>query len=155
MFRFEPLIIAVECKDIEAAQFLVSLAISSGFRESGITSVNRRVIIAIRCSIRLEVPLGDTEKIMVSSEYVKYLVELANEKMEVNRKRTDNFLDILLKNGFLGSQISNGEVDCDDSDLLENSLVNGVNGNGNAKRRDFDDSCSGYIPLNVTTSPNI
>lgn len=155
MFRFEPLIIAVECKDIEAAQFLVSLAISSGFRESGITSVNKRVIIAIRCSIRLEVPLGDTEKIMVSPEYVKYLVELANEKMEVNRKRTDNFLDVLLKNGFLGSQISSGEVDCDDSDLLENSLVNGVGGNGNAKRRDFDDSCSGYIPLNVTTSPNI
>lgn len=143
MFRFEPLIIAVECKDIEAAQFLVSLAISSGFRESGITSVNKRVIIAIRCSIRLEVPLGDTEKIMVSPEYVKYLVELANEKMEVNRKRTDNFLDVLLKNGFLGSQISSGEVDCDDSDLLENSLVNGVGGNGNAKRRDFDDSCSG------------
>lgn len=150
MFRFEPLIIAVECKDIEAAQFLVSLAISSGFRESGITSVNRRVIIAIRCSIRLEVPLGDTEKIMVSSEYVKYLVELANEKMEVNRKRTDNFLDILLKNGFLGSQISNGEVDCDDSDLLENSLVNGVNGNGNAKRRDFDDSCSGNCSQSQT-----
>ncbi|KAH0674657.1 tRNA wybutosine-synthesizing protein 2/3/4 [Solanum tuberosum] len=143
VFRFEPLIIAVECKDIEAAQFLVSLAISSGFRESGITSVNKRVIIAIRCSIRLEVPLGDTEKIMVSPEYVKYLVELANEKMEVNRKRTDNFLDVLLKNGFLGSQISSGEVDCDDSDLLENSLVNGVSGNGNAKRRDFDDSCSG------------
>lgn len=158
MFRFEPLIIAVECKDIEAAQFLVSLAISSGFRESGITSVNKRVIIAIRCSIRLEVPLGDTEKIMVSPEYVKYLVELANEKMEANRRRSDNFLDALLKNGFLGLKISNrdfldnGKVDCDDgpdcsstmdSELLENSMVNGVSGNRNAKRRDFDDSCSG------------
>lgn len=100
MFRFEPLIIAVECRDIEAAQSLVSLAISCGFRESGITSVSKRIIIAIRCSIRLEVPLGDAEKIMVSAGYVKYLVELANEKMEANRKRTDNFLDALLKNGF-------------------------------------------------------
>lgn len=159
VFRFEPLIIAVECKDVEAAQFLVSLAISSGFRESGITSVNKRVIIAIRCSIRLEVPLGDTEKIMVSSEYVKYLVELANEKMEANRRRTDNFLTALLKNGFLGSQIRNGEVDCNDgpicssamdSELLENCLDNGVSGNGNAKRRDFDDSCSGNYSLSLT-----
>lgn len=136
VFRFEPLIIAVECKDIEAAQVLVSLAILSGFRESGITSVNKRVIIAIRCSIRLEVPLGDSEKIMVSPEYVEYLVELANEKMEANRRRTDNFLDTLLKNGFLGSKV-------DSNDGPENSLVNGVSGNGNAKRRDFDDSCSG------------
>ncbi|KAK4353608.1 hypothetical protein RND71_025802 [Anisodus tanguticus] len=149
VFRFEPLIIAVECKDIEAALFLVSLAISSGFRESGITSVsNKRVIIAIRCSIRMEVPLGDSEKIMVSPEYVKYIVELANEKMELNRKRTDNFLDVLLKNWFSGSKnrngdvLDNGKVDCDDgpvcSDaMLENSLVNGD------KSRDFDDSCSG------------
>ncbi|CAN4096146.1 unnamed protein product [Withania somnifera] len=151
VFRFEPLIISVECKDVEAAHFLVSLAILSGFRESGITSVNKRVIIAIRCSIRLEVPLGDNEKIMVSPEYVEYLVELANEKMEANRRRTDNFLDTLLKNGFLGSTISNGEFLDDgtvcsstmDSELLEKSLVNGVSGNGNSKRREFDDSCSG------------
>ncbi|KAJ8540281.1 hypothetical protein K7X08_030200 [Anisodus acutangulus] len=158
VFRFEPLIIAVECKDIEAALFLVSLAISSGFRESGITSVsNKRVIIAIRCSIRMEVPLGDSEKIMVSPEYVKYIVELANEKMELNRKRTDNFLDVLLKNGFSGSKnrngdvLDNGKVDCDDgpvcSDaMLENSLVNGD------KSRDFDDSCSG---LEVASDINL
>ncbi|KAI3800289.1 hypothetical protein L1987_28376 [Smallanthus sonchifolius] len=67
VFRFEPLIIAVECKDVFSAQKLVSLAISCGFRESGITNVNKKsVIVAIRCSIRLEVPLGDTHKIMVS-----------------------------------------------------------------------------------------
>lgn len=35
VFRFEPLIIAVECADVEAAQTLVSTAISCGFRESG------------------------------------------------------------------------------------------------------------------------
>ncbi|XP_009607250.1 tRNA wybutosine-synthesizing protein 2/3/4 [Nicotiana tomentosiformis] len=159
VFRFEPLIIAVECKDIESAQFLVSLAISCGFRESGITSVNKkRVIIAIRCSIRLEVPLGDTEKLMVSPEYVEYLVMLANEKMETNKKRTDSFLDALLKNGFSGTRIGNeefldnGKVECDEgpvcfntkeAGLLENSLGNAVSGNGNAKRRDFDDSYSG------------
>ncbi|KAM3345443.1 tRNA wybutosine-synthesizing protein 2/3/4 [Capsicum galapagoense] len=150
VFRFEPLIIAVECKDVEAAQFLVSLAIFSGFRESGITSVSKRVIVAIRCSIRMEVPLGDSEKLMVDEKYVEYLVELANEKMEANRRRTDNFLDVLLKNGFSGSKISNGEfldngkVECE-AELLEDSLVKSVdgNGNGNAKRRDFDDSCSG------------
>ncbi|XP_059624191.1 tRNA wybutosine-synthesizing protein 2/3/4 [Cornus florida] len=106
VFRFEPLIIAVECKDVSSAQFLVSLAISSGFRESGITSVNKRVILAIRCSIRLEVPLGDNERLMVSPEYIRYLVGIANEKMEANRRRTDSFLNALISHGFTGIEVS-------------------------------------------------
>ncbi|GER44932.1 tRNA wybutosine-synthesizing protein 2/3/4 [Striga asiatica] len=102
VFRFEPLIIAVECENLEAAQALVSLAISCGFRESGITGAGKRMIIAIRCSIRMEVPLGDTKKFMVSPEYVEYLVEVANEKMAANRKRTDLFFSKLVENGFPG-----------------------------------------------------
>ncbi|XP_020273549.1 tRNA wybutosine-synthesizing protein 2/3/4 isoform X2 [Asparagus officinalis] len=95
VFRFEPLIVAVECADVESAQMLVSAAISCGFRESGITSIQKRVIIAIRCSIRLEVPLGQVGSVLVSKEYVRYLVGIANEKMEANRKRTDSLLHVL------------------------------------------------------------
>ncbi|KAK9022971.1 hypothetical protein V6N11_003207 [Hibiscus sabdariffa] len=97
VFRFEPLIIAVECRDLNSAQSLVSLAIACGFRESGITSASKRVIVGIRCSIRMEVPLGDTQKIMVSEDYVRFLVRVANEKMEANWKRTDVFLSAFLK----------------------------------------------------------
>ena len=111
VFRFEPLIIAVECRDLSSAQSLVSLAISCGFRESGITNANKRVIIAIRCSIRLEVPLGDTRQIMVSPEYVRYLVEVANEKMEANRKRTDRFFEMLKSSDFLGSMLKDNSND--------------------------------------------
>ncbi|XP_073014133.1 tRNA wybutosine-synthesizing protein 2/3/4 isoform X4 [Typha latifolia] len=95
VFRFEPLIIAVDCRDAAAAQELVSSAISSGFRESGITSLRRRVMVAIRCSIRLEVPLGQLGKIIVSPDYIRYLVRIANDKMEVNKKRADGFLRVL------------------------------------------------------------
>ncbi|GAB4830863.1 hypothetical protein Ancab_004890 [Ancistrocladus abbreviatus] len=106
VFRFEPFIVAVECKDVGWAQSLVSLAISCGFRESGITSMSsKRVIVAIRCSIRLEVPLGSTSEIMVSKDYVRYIVELANEKMAANRLRTDGFLDALRRNGFGGDKV--------------------------------------------------
>ncbi|GMH05307.1 hypothetical protein Nepgr_007147 [Nepenthes gracilis] len=121
VFRFEPFILAVECRDVGSAQFLVSLAISCGFRESGITSVsNKRVIIAVRCSIRLEVPLGSTRKIMVSKEYARYLVELANEKMAGNRRRTDGFLAALSRNGFAGL-----EVEGRGNGVAVNGAVNG------------------------------
>lgn len=167
MFKFEPLIVAVECKDVEAAQFLVSLAISCGFRESGITNLSKRVIIAIRCSIRLEVPLGDTEKIMASSEYVRHLIEVANEKMEANRKRTDSFLDALLKNGFSGGGrvlehgTDNGELGRDEDSECYNSgkvesLGNSVsyhedNTLEGEKRRGLDDSQSGCFALTMST----
>lgn len=138
MFRFEPLILAVECKDLSSAQSLVSVAIASGFRESGITSVSKRVIIAIRCSIRLELPLGNTQKIMVSPEYVRYLVGVANEKMEANRKRTDGFLLALRNNGFLEKRVvENGGVVCTDGcdDQAEEAVLEGkedsVNHSGN------------------------
>ena len=35
VFRFEPFILAVECKDVVSAQSLLSTAIACGFRESG------------------------------------------------------------------------------------------------------------------------
>ncbi|XP_038981938.1 tRNA wybutosine-synthesizing protein 2/3/4 isoform X2 [Phoenix dactylifera] len=95
VFRFEPLIVAVECRDLASAQSLVSTAISCGFRESGMTSIQKRIMVAIRCSIRLEVPLGQIGFIMISPEYVRYLVRIANDKMEANRKRTDGFLHVL------------------------------------------------------------
>ncbi|KAG5246736.1 Met-10++ family protein [Salix suchowensis] len=121
VLRFEPLIIAVECKDIEAAQCLVSFAIRSGFRESGITSANnKRVIAGIRCSIRMEVPLGDSDRILVSEEYVKFLVDVANQKMEANWKRTQGFLSGLIDNGFQTHAVSeNGECRDGDDDQSE------------------------------------
>ncbi|KAK1304759.1 tRNA wybutosine-synthesizing protein 2/3/4 [Acorus calamus] len=97
VFRFEPLIVAVECVDAAAAQSLVSTAISCGFRDSGVTSMQRRVMVAIRCSIRMEVPLGEMGHVVVSPEYVRFLVDIANKKMELNKKRTDGLLQALLK----------------------------------------------------------
>ncbi|XP_042377401.1 tRNA wybutosine-synthesizing protein 2/3/4-like isoform X2 [Zingiber officinale] len=73
VFRFEPLIVAVECREVAAAQALVSTAISCGFRESGITNTQKRVIVAIRCSIRMEVPLGQLDHLLVPAEYVQFL----------------------------------------------------------------------------------
>ncbi|KAL3519466.1 hypothetical protein ACH5RR_017615 [Cinchona calisaya] len=163
LFKFEPLIIAVECRNVEAAQFLVSLAISCGFRESGITNLSKRVIVGIRCSIRLEVPLGSSERVIVSSEYVEYLVNVANEKMEANRGRTDCFLDALLKNGFsangnvVETGICNGDEDseCHDGGKME-SLGNSMSFDEDdvvdgERRSDLDDCQSGCFALTLST----
>ncbi|KAK1680165.1 hypothetical protein QYE76_041013 [Lolium multiflorum] len=102
VFRFEPMIVAVECRDVSAAASLVAAAIHAGFRESGITSLQRRAMVAIRSSIRMEVPLGLTDELVVSPEYIRYLVNIANCKMEANKKRMDGFLDLLQSKGLPG-----------------------------------------------------
>ncbi|EFJ20280.1 hypothetical protein SELMODRAFT_418563 [Selaginella moellendorffii] len=93
VFRFEPFILALDCASVAAAQDLVACAIASGFRESGITSIRKRIIVAIRCSIRLEVPVAEKGKLLVSEEYLSYLTSTANSKLEQNKRRTNRFLD--------------------------------------------------------------
>lgn len=66
----------------------------------GITNADKRIMVALRSSIRLEVPLGDVGHIMVSSEYVRYLVDIANAKMSSNKQRTDKLYDDLLSKVF-------------------------------------------------------
>ena len=55
IFRFEPFILAAECRDMGHAQKLVAVARQAGFRESGATATKARTIAGIRCSLRLEV----------------------------------------------------------------------------------------------------
>nr|POE84303.1 trna wybutosine-synthesizing protein 2/3/4 [Quercus suber] len=72
VLSFEPLIVTVECKDLASVQSLVSTTRLAGFRESGITNANnKRVIVVICYSIRLEVPLGTTESVMVSPKFIR------------------------------------------------------------------------------------
>lgn len=56
IFRFEPFILAAECRNMSSAQQLVAVARQAGFRESGVTATKARTIAGIRCSLRLEVP---------------------------------------------------------------------------------------------------
>ena len=58
VFRFEPFILALEARDMQAAQAFIQTARQAGFRESGATASGappERVMVGIRCSIRLEV----------------------------------------------------------------------------------------------------
>lgn len=54
MFRFEPFILAAECRTLETALSLVACGRHSGFRESGVTGT-KRFMAGLRSSLRLEV----------------------------------------------------------------------------------------------------
>ncbi|XP_043554489.1 tRNA wybutosine-synthesizing protein 3 homolog isoform X2 [Chiloscyllium plagiosum] len=68
VFKFEPFVLHVQCRTLEDAQLL-----------------------AVRSTHCLEVPLCRQGTVLVSEEYIDYLVQVANQKMEENEKRRKRF----------------------------------------------------------------
>ncbi|XP_040264535.1 tRNA wybutosine-synthesizing protein 3 homolog isoform X2 [Bufo bufo] len=96
VLKFEPFVLHVQCRRLEDAQLLHSVAINSGFRNSGITVGKKaKIIMAVRSTHCLEVPLSHKAKCLVSEEYIDFLVQTANQKMEENKKRIVRFYSCL------------------------------------------------------------
>lgn len=81
-FKFEPILLHVECYDLESAKYLFKKLRSNGFRNSGIV-LSKRIIVELRCLLKLDVPIK-TDKIIITEEYSEILKEIANKKMKKN-----------------------------------------------------------------------
>ncbi|XP_071073477.1 tRNA wybutosine-synthesizing protein 3 homolog isoform X2 [Dasypus novemcinctus] len=96
ILKFEPFVLHVQCRQLQDAQILHTVAIDSGFRNSGITVGKRgKTMLAVRSTHGLEVPLSHKGKLMVTEEYIDFLVNIANQKMEENKKRIERFYNSL------------------------------------------------------------
>ncbi|XP_077414434.1 tRNA wybutosine-synthesizing protein 3 homolog [Vanacampus margaritifer] len=92
VLKFEPFVLHVQCRTLEDARLMLSAAVQSGFRNSGITlSKTGKIIMAVRCTHSLEVPLSNQGKVLVSHEYIDFLIGIANQKMEENLRRVERF----------------------------------------------------------------
>ncbi|XP_077882625.1 tRNA wybutosine-synthesizing protein 3 homolog isoform X4 [Ictidomys tridecemlineatus] len=72
VFKFEPFVLHVQCRQLQDAQML-----------------------AVRSTHGLEVPLSHKGKLMVTEEYIEFLLNIANQKMEENKKRIERFYNCL------------------------------------------------------------
>ncbi|KAM6919156.1 tRNA wybutosine-synthesizing protein 3 homolog [Xenentodon cancila] len=96
VFKFEPLVLHVQCRRLEDAQLMHSVAINSGFRNSGLTvGKTGKIITAVRSTHGLEVPLCREGKLLVEHEYLLFLTQIANQKMEENLRRIQRFYENL------------------------------------------------------------
>ncbi|XP_020824209.1 tRNA wybutosine-synthesizing protein 3 homolog isoform X1 [Phascolarctos cinereus] len=96
VLKFEPFVLHVQCRQLQDAQILHSVAVDSGFRNSGITVGKRgKTMLAVRSTHGLEVPLSNKGRLMVTEEYIEFLLKIANQKMEENKKRIDRFYSCL------------------------------------------------------------
>jgi len=93
VIKFEPFILHVQCRDIDAAKLVHTAAVESGYRNSGITLGRAgKVVAAVRSTHGLEVPISDEEgNLLVTKEFVTFILNKANSKLEENFDRLKKF----------------------------------------------------------------
>ncbi|KAG7192162.1 uncharacterized protein KQ657_002527 [Scheffersomyces spartinae] len=90
LYKYEPLILHVKCRDTKLATALYTTAMNCGFRESGIGSNN---VVAIRISIKLDVPFGYLEESLgslvsfVTRDYLEVLTKLSDDRFKENFRK--------------------------------------------------------------------
>ncbi|KRY69605.1 tRNA wybutosine-synthesizing protein 3 -like protein [Trichinella pseudospiralis] len=84
--KFEPLIIHVRCRSLQAAKKLLNLALNAGCRNSGVMIGKRlRLTVALRSTLTLALPLQHTDQVqMLSDEYFEFLFQTINIKFTEN-----------------------------------------------------------------------
>ena len=103
LFKLEPFVlhvnsiqihfIQVQCRDWESAQTMLTLAIAAGFRESGIL-MGRRIMLGIRTTANsMEFPIAENGQLLVSKEYLEYVIHYGNKKFEDNLRRIAVFFN--------------------------------------------------------------
>lgn len=92
VLKFEPFVLHLQCRRLEDAQLMHFVSVNSGFRNSGLTvGKTGKIIMAVRSTHGLEVPLSHDGKLLVQQEYIAFLTQVANQKMEENRRRIQRF----------------------------------------------------------------
>ena len=99
--RFEPFVLHTRCRSLDSAAKLLSVSVESGFKNSGISVGGKKrdkFVVATRSAHTMEVPLSDSEgQLLVTREYLQFVLNLANEKMEENCRRIRKFEENLSK----------------------------------------------------------
>ncbi|MEM0351319.1 MAG: hypothetical protein QXR27_04875 [Archaeoglobaceae archaeon] len=81
-----PPIIHVACKDLNSARNLLNLANNSGFRRSGIISLEN-IVVEIASLERLELPVALKGEILLDMDYLRIAVSFANKKLEKGKEK--------------------------------------------------------------------
>jgi len=92
-FKMEALILHIACRDIKSAQALVDFSRNAGFRRTGIQSTNKKFIVEIVGTQRVECIVSRDDNILISDEYLKELISVSNERLSKNFDRIKRLVE--------------------------------------------------------------
>ena len=92
--RVEPIILHVCCRELDAAQRFLDIA-KKLFKKSCFLSIKNKIILEVRGSEIMEVPLVERNNWLVSEGYFDCLIKKANERYSRIEKKNNEFLRLL------------------------------------------------------------
>jgi len=90
-------IIHIGAKSVSSADKLLKIAVSSGFKNSGLKSIGKKIIVEICSTERLDAPIGKNGRFFCRGEYLSLLVEIANSVIERSYFKLQRFENKLKK----------------------------------------------------------
>jgi len=81
-FKQEPCILHVACRTLKDAQELHDKAKLAGWKKSGIIASGKRFMLELCSTEKLEFPIMNKKKILVSDDFLKIVVKKSNENLK-------------------------------------------------------------------------
>lgn len=81
-FKSEPPILHVACRDLTSASELLEKARKIGWKRSGINALGKRIILELNSTDKLEFPIVNRGKVLVSDAFLRLIVKQSNEKLK-------------------------------------------------------------------------
>ena len=75
----------------EMADNMVKTAISCGFKNSGVKSIGKKIIVEVCSTERLDAPIGRDGSLFCDEEYLQLLAEISNEVFEKSKDKLLRF----------------------------------------------------------------
>lgn len=86
-FKQEPCILHVACASLSYAQVLLDKAKLAGWKNSGIMNSRGKIILEMRSTEKLELPIINNGKILVSDDFLSILARESNSRLERSWKK--------------------------------------------------------------------
>jgi len=84
-------IIHIGANTNEMADNMVKTAISCGFKNSGVKSIGKKIIVEVCSTERLDAPIGRDGSLFCDEEYLQLLAEISNEVFEKSKDKLLRF----------------------------------------------------------------
>lgn len=81
-FKQEPVILHIACKTLENANNLLKLAQKAGFKKIGIITLNKRIILEINGSEKLEFPIIKNNQLLVNNIFLSEVIKKSNSNLK-------------------------------------------------------------------------
>ena len=98
----QPPIFHIAARDIDSANLLLKAGIESGFKNSGIKTLQNQCMVELLSTERLDMPLGADGTIYCDDLYLHFLLQIAEKVIKRSKEKRDRLgqtLTIFLKNG--------------------------------------------------------